>query len=154
RVADGLSTSRGQRVGIAATSTAIAVAIIGAANLAFLLGYYGFLRSLAGIKDSYALAKSHDALWKSIGFTIGIVLALALATRIRTALRSRGTSKRESWWSLLRFTAALAILGLLWGFVELRDRVATCRAAATYYAARVGLARDPESAAHFARMKR
>src|SRR4051812_44883267 len=69
RAAEGLTTSRWRRVRIAATSAAIAVAIIGSANLAFLLGYYGFLRSLSGMNAPYSWTRHHDILCNLIGFT-------------------------------------------------------------------------------------
>jgi hypothetical protein len=153
RAADGLTTSRWRRVGIAATSAAIAVAIIGSANLAFLLGFYGFLRSLFGMNVTYSWSRNHNTLCNLISFAIGLVLALAVAARMRTALRSCGESRSKSSWPLIRFIALLAILGLLWGFVEMRDRVARRRAEISYYAARIGRARDPETATYYARRK-
>jgi hypothetical protein len=151
RSTDGVPTSRWQRVGIVVTSSTTAVAIIGLADLAFLLGYYGFLRL-----EEATHRESHYTPYRDLsiaGLFIGGVLALVTTSRLRAVLGMTRSGSRRIWprlWPL----AVIWLSGLWWGAVEMQERVQFCRMMVSYHAEHERTAKDVRTASRHAWLKR
>ena len=153
RRAEEIATSRWQRSVIMLTSAAIAVAIVGFADLAFVLGYFGYLRFLAEIHIRSKQTPFADI--SLMGLAIGFVMALVIASRLKGFLWTIGSTPRRDRprWSTLWPLASIVAVGLWLGAVLMRERVEFCRKMVAYHAGRERVARRAKSASRHANLK-
>jgi hypothetical protein len=136
RQAGDATISRSQKAGLVLTSATFALAIIGLSDLAFLAGYYGFLRVAYE-----AVVWSHwtpydDRNYMGIGVVIGVALALCVASSVRHLVRSPEATRTHLRWLRLWPIALTVCVGSLLVAEEMRERYSYCRMMADYHAER------------------
>ncbi len=147
REARGSMPGRWHRVALALASAGLAVLIIGSSDLAFLAGYFGFMRLAY-----HTVVMSHWSPYDDPGFmglatVIGLFLTLPVASSLRAALWPPGgpsvTGRRLTRWPF----ALAACVGCLLIADEMRERCSFCRFMAAYHAGPMARADGPKKAA-------
>jgi hypothetical protein len=136
RRASGLTTNRPKKAGLLLVSASIAAAIVGLSDVAFLAGYYGYLKIA-----SEAVVRSHWTPYKDSGhMATGGIIGLILALRVASSLRQTiWLQERDATRSPRRFlklwpvvVAVLIILAL--GVEKMYQRWRFCTMMAEYHA--------------------
>jgi hypothetical protein len=83
RLAGGATISRSRKAGLILSSSALAATIIGLSDLAFLAGYYGFLRIAYEVVVMSHWTPYRDPGYMGLGVVIGGILALSVAWSLR-----------------------------------------------------------------------
>jgi hypothetical protein len=128
RQARGLTTSRKQKAFLILSSMSLAVAIIGVSDLAFLTGYYGFMRIINLHLWSH-WTPYRDPGYMAIGAAIGLIVALRVASILRRKVssceRSQEGHSNES--VKLWPVGLVALVGTLLVAEKLYERYSYCR---------------------------
>ncbi|WP_406694587.1 hypothetical protein V5E97_26305 [Singulisphaera sp. Ch08] len=129
----GLTTSGLQKAVILLDSAIFSVSVIGFSDIAFLIGYYGFM------KIAYkAVVMSHwtpynDSGFMATGVVIGGILALCVASSLRRTIDREKLRYSHRWLNL--WPVGLVIfLGIVLGSEEMRERYSFCQMMAAYHA--------------------
>jgi hypothetical protein len=138
---------RRHRAALALASAGIAAWIIGASDLAFLAGYYGFLRLAYQTVVMSHWTPYGDPGYLGMAAVIGVVLALPVTSSLRGALWPPGKPSLPRR-RLKRWPFAVGIcVGSLLIADEMRERYSFCRMMAAYHASPEARADAPNQAA-------
>ncbi len=149
RLADGAAISRSQRASLALASATLAAAVLGLADLAFLAGYFGFLRLAYQTVVMSHWTPYDDPGYQVTGVVIGVGLALSVASSLRHTVWPFGASKMPRRWRW-RWLWPVALAALVAGALaadEMRERYTFCRMMAEYHAGTEARADGPKKAA-------
>jgi hypothetical protein len=104
RQTSGLRTAPARKAGILLSSAAVALVVVGLSDLAFLIGYYVFLKAADGIVRTSHWSAFMDPDYIAMGVVIGSALALWVALCLRRAVyaHDRPASWRTWRWLKLR----------------------------------------------------
>ncbi|MHC5539025.1 hypothetical protein ACYOEI_12475 [Singulisphaera rosea] len=136
RQAQGLSTSRWLKICLGFSSSATAILILGLSDLAFLIGYFGFLKIASEVVVSSHWTPYADAGYMLTGGLFGMIFALVVASTLRRRTRSQPDpdSSRPRRWAGLWPIGLVLLLGAALVAEELRQRYSFCRMMAEYHA--------------------
>jgi hypothetical protein len=136
RLARGLTTSRSQKAGLLLASATIASAVIGLSDIAFLIGYYGYLKLAHETVVRSHWTPDRDPSYMATGMIIGVILALGVASSLRRTVCSqkRTESGHPRRWLKLWPVGLVILIGASWGAEEMRERYSFCRMMADYHA--------------------
>lgn len=144
---DGGSTETGAlaRARPVVASALMAAAVIGLSDLAFLIGYYGWLRWGELRSSSSHWSPQDDPVYRWTGFVIGVALALWVASSLRRGIwTSPGQPRR---WRSLRPLIVVGLMGLACVGSQWHERWSICTMMAQYHATAEALAKTPSQAA-------
>jgi|GEM_PF-3232584 len=136
RQASGLTTSPLQKSGTLLTSGIVAAVVIGLSDIAFLTGYYGYLRGADKIIVASHMTPSVTPRFMVIGSIIGITLALCVASTLRRAvyMNDRPKSRHPRQWLKLWWPVGLTIVIGVLSFADyMWERYSFCRMMAEYH---------------------
>jgi hypothetical protein len=113
----GLTTGPLRRAALFLSSASVAFAIIGLSDLAFLVGYYGYLKVADEIVITSHMSPSSTEGYMAIGAVIGVVLALCVASSLRRTVSppEGGTTMPARGWLALWTVGLVIVLGTLLG---------------------------------------
>jgi hypothetical protein len=156
RVARGLMTNGPQKVTLLLSSVIVAAVIIGLSDVAFLAGYYGYLRVADKTVRMSHWTPYHDPGYMSTGVIIGVILALCVASSLRHTIwpLERAESRHPRRWIKLWPVVVAALIALALGADEMRERREFCAMMVDYHADRERAASDAKSASLHAGLKR
>jgi hypothetical protein len=156
RRATGLTTSPLQRAGMFFASVTIAAVVIGLSDIAFLTGYYGYLKIAVQIVVTSHWTPYHDPGHMATGGIIGVIVALWVASSLRRTVCShqRTESGQLRRWLKLWPVGLVMLIGASLGTEEMRERYSFCRKIAEYQAAQEAKADGLKKAALHVWLKR
>jgi hypothetical protein len=156
RRARGLATSRPQNAALLLASSMIALLVIGLSDMAFIAGYYGFLKVVSEVVVESHWTSYYDPVYMVTGVVIGVILALGVASSLRRTIWpfERVVQTRPHWWLALWPVVVAALVALALGLEELRERWEFCTMMAHYHTGPLARADGPEKAAFHAWLKR
>jgi hypothetical protein len=156
RRTSGLPTSPVQKARMLFASVIIAMVIIGLSDIAFLIGYYGFLRIAFEMVVRSHWTPYDDIDYMATGGIIGLILALCVASSLRRTLCShqRTESRQPRRWLKLWPVGLVILLGASWGAAEVLKRYSYCHWMANYHAGAEAEADTLKKAAVHAWLKR
>lgn len=134
RLAGGATIGPTQRAVLSLASAALASAVIGLSDLAFLAGYYGFMRLAYQTVVMSHWSPYDDPGYMVVGVAIGMPLALCVASSLRHTVWAPGGLRHPRWWRELWPVALAVCVGTLWFADEMRERYSFCRRMADYHA--------------------
>lgn len=134
--------TRGRQLLGAAT---IASIVIGISDLAFLVGYHGFLKVADETNRMNHWTPYYDPIYMATGALIGTGLAVWVGSCLRQFFWTGPTSPRR--WRVLWPVALVAIHALALGMEEMRQRWEFCTMMAAYHAGPEAQKDGPEKAA-------
>jgi hypothetical protein len=97
REARGLATSRARKALLVMNAVAVAVMVIGLSDLAFLAGYFGYMKLFSRISSHWS--QYEDRTWMAMSAAAGTALAVRVAVALRRRLWPLQSiaSKRATW---------------------------------------------------------
>jgi hypothetical protein len=110
RKAQGLATHRALKARIALNAMVVAVLVIGLSDLAFLAGYFGYMRLFPPISSHWT--QYDDPRWMAMSAAAGTALAVRVAVGLRRRLSPLQSvaSKRATWRSELGRGLTLVVI--------------------------------------------
>jgi hypothetical protein len=155
REAGGLTTGPARKAWLLLVSGAVAAIIIGLSDLAFLAGYYGFLRMAFEVIVVSHWSPYGDPEYMCMGGVLGVTLALLVASSLRRTIWSRewvGSKQIRRWLELWPVVIA-GLVGLTLGIDEMRERWKFCSTMVVYHTREEIIAHDAKTAALHASLK-
>ena len=156
RQTSGLTTSPSQKVGLFLGSVTMAGVVIGLSDIAFLTGYYGYLKVAYETVVMSHWTPYDDPGYMATGGIIGVILALCVASSLRRTVCShkRTDSEHPRHWLKLWPVGLVMLMGTSLGAEQMRERYSFCRMMAEYHAGPEAKADGLEKAALHAWLKR
>jgi hypothetical protein len=118
RRASSLTTSASQKVRMLFVSATIAAVVIGLSDIAFLTGYYGYLKIAYEIVVTDHWTPYDDPGYMATGGIIGVILALCVASSLRRTVCSpqRTEPEQPRRWLKLWPVGLVLLIGACWAW--------------------------------------
>ena len=121
-----------QKTSFILISISFAIFVIGLSDLAFLIGYFGYL----GLANR-SIRISHwtpymDPLHITAGVVTGVLFALSVASSLRQMFTARDL-KLSRWWLKVWPVCIIVGFGILWGTLEMSERYSFCTMMVNYH---------------------
>jgi hypothetical protein len=152
----GITTGRTQMAKLLLGSGAVAAAIIGLSDVAFLAGYFGYMKAIDGIQRRSHWTPYYDTVHISAGILFGLTLALCVAHAMRRTAWPYEREASRSPYSWLRLWPVFisVFIALVLGLMEMRQRWQFCSMMVAYHADGEQAARDADASSMHAKLKR